>query len=151
MIWQIITSLGNIINWIAFGIVFSIIFQFFSKGAKKRMKWILTFLLPSIYLARFLVFCAEIFNFNECFMELCTKDFPSGHSSVIFAFATAAFLHFRNFSSFLLFPLAILVAYSRIVLGFHSLLDIVGGSVIGIASSIFLFFLKRKLKFLAKT
>lgn len=68
---------------------------------------------------------------NGYLKESCPEDytFPSGHSSVAFAFAyfsigTAAFPFY--------YASAFIIALSRIYLGVHVLNDIIGGAVMGI-------------------
>ncbi len=60
-------------------------------------------------------------------------SFPSGHAGMIFVLFTSFFLIHRNkhFIPFFIFPA--LVAYSRVFFGVHTYLDIIAGSIIGIA------------------
>jgi len=61
------------------------------------------------------------------------QSFPSGHSATAFnLFLTLALLTKNNGLKLLLFVLALLVAYSRVYLSQHFLIDITVGSVIGI-------------------
>lgn len=56
-------------------------------------------------------------------------SFPSGHASMAFM---AAFILTKCFKkTYIFFPLAILVALSRIYLGFHYTSDVLVGSIIG--------------------
>ncbi len=59
------------------------------------------------------------------------QSFPSGHTSVAFFFAAAA-VGAPEFALF--YPLAIVIALSRIYLGVHSFNDVAGGVVVGITS-----------------
>jgi membrane-associated phospholipid phosphatase len=62
-----------------------------------------------------------------------SHSFPSGHSATIFALCfTLALLTKRSTLKFGLFFLALLVAFSRVYLSQHFLIDIYAGSVIGV-------------------
>ncbi|MBN2523810.1 MAG: phosphatase PAP2 family protein [Bacteroidales bacterium] len=66
-------------------------------------------------------------------------SFPSGHSATVFAlcFSLAVFAK-RKILKLALFCLAGLVAYSRIYLSQHFLIDVYAGSVIGLLSGFFM-------------
>lgn len=60
-------------------------------------------------------------------------SFPSGHTATAFnAFFTLALLTKNNGLKFVFFVAALLVAYSRVYISQHFLIDITAGSVIGI-------------------
>jgi undecaprenyl-diphosphatase len=63
-----------------------------------------------------------------------TPSFPSGHSSTAFA-AAATLAQFapRRSVKVLLFVLAALIAWSRVYVGAHYPLDVIGGAAIGLA------------------
>jgi undecaprenyl-diphosphatase len=66
-----------------------------------------------------------------------SHSFPSGHTATSFAGATAlSLLYPRGAPAFLL--LAAAIAYSRLYVGVHFPLDVVGGVVIGIATALLL-------------
>jgi undecaprenyl-diphosphatase len=66
-----------------------------------------------------------------------SHSFPSGHTATSFAGATAlALLYPRGTPAF--FVLAAAIAYSRLYVGVHFPLDIVGGIVIGVATALLL-------------
>lgn len=68
--------------------------------------------------------------------------FPSGHTATAFAIATVMVLMFKNKNLQLLILLAaIVVAYSRIYLAQHFLLDVMAGALLGSASGILGFYL----------
>jgi membrane-associated phospholipid phosphatase len=63
-------------------------------------------------------------------------SFPSGHSATIFALCLClASLTTSNLKKIVLFCTAILVAFSRVYLSQHFLMDIYAGSIIGILSA----------------
>lgn len=66
-----------------------------------------------------------------------TYSFPSGHSATIFAlcFCLAIFADSKIWK-IMLFCLAVLVAYSRVYLSQHFLIDIYAGAIIGVLSGI---------------
>lgn len=56
-------------------------------------------------------------------------SFPSGHSSAAFGLASASL---GNISSYALWPFAVLMAFTRLYLGVHTLIDLVGAFVVGL-------------------
>jgi membrane-associated phospholipid phosphatase len=69
--------------------------------------------------------------------QLCCKSFPSGHSATAFGiFICFAFVTKKNWLKFLMLILACLVAYSRVYLSQHFLIDTMAGSFIGIITAI---------------
>ena len=68
------------------------------------------------------------------------QSFPSGHSATAFnVFFTLAILVKSNTLKFIFLIMALLVAYSRVYLSQHFLVDITVGSIIGICGIIFSF------------
>ncbi len=61
--------------------------------------------------------------------------FPSGHTSNAFAFATTLSYYHRKAAPFL-FAWALLIAFSRVFLGFHYFTDLLGGAAVGIVVSL---------------
>ncbi len=72
-------------------------------------------------------------NFLE---KIDSHSFPSIHTARIFLFATQLSLSINTRTvSVFLFGLALLVAYSRIALKKHDFLDVIGGTILGIAAA----------------
>lgn len=61
-------------------------------------------------------------------------SFPSSHAANSFAFATIFFLRYR-WTGWLFFPLAAVIAYSRVAVGVHYPFDILGGAMLGLIVS----------------
>ena len=62
-------------------------------------------------------------------------SFPSAHTSNAFALATTLSYYHRKATPFL-FAWALLIAFSRVFLGFHYFTDLVGGAAVGITVSL---------------
>lgn len=78
----------------------------------------------------------------------CIEDdysLPSGHAATIFAVSTVAILLLKRRIALLLYILAILVAYSRVALGVHTLPDIALGAFIGLTSAAIIWKIRPKL------
>jgi undecaprenyl-diphosphatase len=72
-----------------------------------------------------------------------SRSFPSGHTATAFAAATMLTLLFpRGAPAF--YVLASAIAYSRLYLGVHFPLDVVGGIVIGVATALLLLAASRR-------
>ena len=79
-------------------------------------------------------------------------SFPSGHSTAVFAMATCIMLFQKNNKFDLLIVLsAVLVAYSRVYLSQHFLIDITVGSLIGVSISILVYLFLYSPKLILKT
>lgn len=68
----------------------------------------------------------------------CCKSFPSGHTATAFSVMVCfAFAFKSNVARFLSLTLACLIAFSRVYLSQHFLVDIVVGSIIGVLVSVY--------------
>lgn len=61
-------------------------------------------------------------------------SYPSDHGTVIFTFALAFLLWHRLWSGVLLFSIACVIAWSRVYLGVHWPMDMLGGLLVGLCS-----------------
>lgn len=76
-----------------------------------------------------------------------SHSFPSGHSATIFALCFClAILTSSMLKKIILFCIAVLVAFSRVYLSQHFLIDVYAGSIIGVASVIFIAYIISKIK-----
>ena len=68
---------------------------------------------------------------------LTQKAFPSGHTTTVFTFAYVLILFVKkNLWRNLLFSIALLIGLSRVIVGVHWPLDILGGILVGIVSAL---------------
>ena len=150
--WKILTEFGNLIFWIILCFSTVYIYPFLPKKMKK-IGWVFKFLILSILISYFITgILKNIFKLpRPCVGEsFCPEgySFPSGHSTAIFSAITAIFLKSKNKKFLPLFLLALLVAYSRVALRYHTFYDIIAGSLLGIFISFSTF--KIYERFLAK-
>ncbi|QQG44158.1 MAG: phosphatase PAP2 family protein [Candidatus Roizmanbacteria bacterium] len=135
---------------------FDYIFSFFSFYGSSIIIWFIAALLLVIFAEKknkkFIIYLAvalliTLFLTNVVFKNVfhrvrpvqtpntsisCPKDFsfPSGHASAAFAGAVVLAV-FDKKRKYFYYGTAILIAYSRIYLGCHYFLDVLGGSIVG--------------------
>ena len=66
-----------------------------------------------------------------------TESYPSNHGTIIFTFALAFIFWHRVWSGALLLSIGIAIAWSRIYLGVHWPLDMLGGLLVGMMGCLF--------------
>jgi len=77
-------------------------------------------------------------NFGNQFLEHAPTDsYPSNHGTIIFTFALAFLLWHRGWWGTLLMAIGASIAWSRVFLGVHWPMDMVGGLLVGIISCLF--------------
>jgi dolichol kinase len=135
--WQFFSYFGDIAYWLGFSISFLLIYPLLTEKDKIKTKWILYDLIPTVLMTYLLVLGLKfLFKIpRPCFgLTPCpiTPSFPSGHAAISFAAATIILIHLKKKIYLLFYCLAILVAISRVMLNFHTPLDVIVGSAIGI-------------------
>jgi undecaprenyl-diphosphatase len=137
LFWEIITIFGDIRLWVGLTIAF-LIFYILSRRERKKIAWVVFALLPAVILSY------QITNFSKDFfkiprpclgLEYCPSSysFPSGHATIIFAFASVVALAAKRKEFVVLsFLLAVLVSLSRVYLNLHTFADVFAGALIGI-------------------
>ncbi len=123
-------SLGNF--WVDIVLLLLAIFFLFFK--KNRIKWILSILF-SLFFSLFLVFLLKnLFRIPRPLVEAIIVEtgyaFPSGHATGSFSVIPILFKSYGKIK-YLFFILAILVSFSRVYVGVHSLTDVLVGALIG--------------------
>lgn len=135
--WQFFSLFGEIQYWIGLTAGVLIIYQILPKRDKKKIAWIIFALLPAIVFSYQITYLLKIwfkvprpcFGLGQCPIGY---SFPSGHATVIFAFASVFSSESRKKKFYLAaFILAVLVALSRVFLNYHTYVDILVGALIG--------------------
>lgn len=82
--------------------------------------------------------------------EAMEKGFPSDHTAIAFAVATAVFLVNRKWG-IIMFVLAVFVALGRVFVGVHYPLDVLAGAIVGIGcAALTCYLVARSLRFFQK-
>lgn len=136
--WEFFTTFGDIQYWVGLTIGVLIIYHILPQKDRKRVAWFIFALLPAVILSY------EITNLAKDFFKvprpclglaycLNSYSFPSGHATVIFAFASIVALATKRKELFIpSILLAILVSLSRVYLNLHTFSDIFAGALVGI-------------------
>ena len=163
MFWAAITELGDPYYWIYFSmaIFFGYLFiRLVFKKRDERMKRLLSVYAPSMVVVFFIVLAIKMalpvprpcIPCIEPWMSACNThcltdpSFPSGHTAAVFTAFTSLFLVFRDKRMLIVFIVPALVAYSRVALGVHTFLDIVGGALIACSITFLVWFLQKRSK-----
>lgn len=80
---------------------------------------------------------------NSIFSTVVSNSFPSGHAALVFATVVALNIVYKNRLLFL-YPLAAVVAVSRIYVGAHFPSDVMGGALLGVIASLLFITIIRK-------
>ena len=137
MFWEIITVFGDIRVWLVIGLIFFISLLTFQKKTKKY-SWFIFKTMPAVVIGSIITY---ILKFLLKIPRPClgliscpnSYSFPSSHATVIFSVATTIVLNQKNnYLRFALIIFAILVSLSRVILGLHTIYDLISGSIIGI-------------------
>lgn len=136
-VFSIITHLGDGgFIWIVFSVIL-----FIKKSTRKYGIILIISLLVGLLIGN--LFLKNLFERLRPFIQLdfiplipkpSGFSFPSGHSLSSFIGATSIFQYNKKFGIFA-YILAILIAFSRVLLGVHFLSDIVVGAILGIIIS----------------
>jgi undecaprenyl-diphosphatase len=142
MIWQFLSIFGDIQFWIGAAIV-SVLFLFtIPKKARKHVAWFVFLVLPAVIISSTITLgLKDVLRIPRPCLgdQTCPVSYslPSGHATVIFAAMTALSLHYKKKKlTFLFMVFAFLVTISRLMLGVHTLDDVVIGSIIGLITGI---------------
>lgn len=145
-IWYIFGYFGEIWFWLLIIIIFFFIYFILKRRKSKHVLWFKRFFnlfFISILTTYFIVLSLKlIFNIQRICIPCpgidcnpyCPSDpsFPSGHAAVGFSVFTSIYLLIKRKWIFPIFTIPIMIGYSRIALGVHTLLDVIIGSIIGI-------------------
>ena len=135
--WEVVSGFGSLEFWIGASLTCLLLFFAVPKKSRKYFIWFIFLVLPSVIIAD------SINNGIKLILRVprpcyglpgCPSGYsmPSGHATVAFAAMTALGLHYKKKKYLLLsLILAEFVGISRIVLGVHTIPDVLIGSVIG--------------------
>ncbi len=143
--FYIITYLGDGI----FCILLSILFYFKNKklGIQLIVAYVVTALIAQIIKYNFHEVTRPLAHYEHWPLlhfvlnspKQFLNSFPSGHTVSAFAMATVLAYHFKNnYISVIVFPLALLVAYSRVYLVQHYVRDVFAAMIIGVEISLWI-------------
>lgn len=141
LLWYIITQSGSDYFYVA---ALTIIYLGLNRSLGKKLA---TIELSNIWLSAFLKDFFKIPRPPKEFWKYPVEGygFPSGHTQGTTVFWGYISLYFSSIALLLLAMLIILlVAYSRLELGVHSLLDVVGGVFFGVAVLVLGFLVEKK-------
>jgi len=163
--WFVITLIGTPEFWAGFSL-FLMGLYFFMRGYGKKSKSFRSFLIlmiPSLFFALLLTQgiktglaiprpCTPCDAISSALCNpYCTHDysFPSGHATTLFTVFTAAFLTVsKKYKKRIVlgYIIPLVVSLSRIMLGVHIMIDVIGGALIGIFMPVLVLFIIRRYK-----
>ena len=136
-LFEFLSIFGDFYFWNLFFLFLIYFFAFLNEKEREKNKWVIFLLIPTLYLATFSAAILKmIFRVERPCAGLpsCPTSyaFPSGHATLAFSLITSLLLIKRKktYLPFLILP--ILVSYSRIALNYHTLFDILGGTILGV-------------------
>lgn len=136
--WHFLSIFGDIRYWIGFAVCSLITYFILNERSKKRMVWVIFSMLPAVLFSYQLSYVLKLwFKIPRPCISLIacpmSYSFPSGHTAVMFAFATISVLNIKKRWPWIpIILLAGLVSVSRLFLNYHTSIDIFVGVVVGI-------------------
>lgn len=158
--WHLISLMAQPESWVFVSIfLFLVYFLLRRRGIEKeKFRHFLSLLFLSMFVSFSLVLVLKstvslprpcVPCPAEACNPYCPKDsgFPSGHSAVGFVVFTSLYLVLGRKKFLPIFVLPVLVAVSRVMLGVHTITDIVAGGLLGLMATIIIdrILLKEKL------
>lgn len=149
--WLIVISVILASPGLFIALLIFVLLWFFGKShdEKKQNRIALSSALLAAFIARFILkeIITAFWSRPRPFETLQTipsishnpgSAFPSGHATFLFALATAIWMYDRKMGIFF-GVLALLVSVSRVIVGIHWPGDILGGIILGVATSLALY------------
>ncbi|MBD3155926.1 MAG: phosphatase PAP2 family protein [Candidatus Aenigmarchaeota archaeon] len=135
--WEIITFFGSFHFWTISSLMCLFLFFLIPKKSRKYFVWFIFLVLPSILIANSVTQGLKfIFKIpRPCYgLPYCPSGYsmPSGHTTVAFAALTVLGLNYKG-KKYLIPALlfAQLIGISRVILGVHTIPDVLIGSFVG--------------------
>lgn len=141
--WEIVSGFGSLEFWVGASLTCLLLFFAVPKKSRKYFIWFIFLVLPSVIIADSISHGIKLILQlpRPCFgLPGCPSGYsmPSGHATVAFAAMTALGLHYKKKNYLILCLIfAEFVGISRIVLGVHTIPDVLVGMIIGMISGFF--------------
>jgi undecaprenyl-diphosphatase len=151
IIWQFFSIFGDLQYWIGLVVGAVLIYIVLRRKSKNRVAWVIFSLIPATIIATAVSISIKFWlKIPRPCIDLAgcpaMYSFPSNHAAAIFAFATVMSLNIKSWKVWVgASALAVFVSMSRVALGVHMPIDIVGGAIIGIASGVIMQMTYKKL------